>query len=110
MANVADLVDEILGYEESLDNFPGPTTKKQAVVIKRFQTRNDYILRLTDDESGSIFNLKCPAWVFEKSRPNTRLEIVYEMVKTGPDGAYKERLLGFKRLSPSGKRSLSWAI
>ena len=110
MANIADLVDEILGYEENLDNFPGLTSRKQAVVLKRFTTKTGYILRLVDDETGSIFNLKCPVWVYEKSRPNTRLEVVYEVILNGPGGDCREKLLGFKRLSPSGKRNLSWAI
>ena len=93
MASIADFVDEIFRYEKSLDNFPGLTKRKQAIVVKRFQSGGDYVLRLQDADTGSVFNLKCPVWVYEKSRPNTRLEIVYEMVMSNPHELYKEKLL-----------------
>ncbi|MBQ3292782.1 hypothetical protein IJG93_00525 [Candidatus Saccharibacteria bacterium] len=103
-----DLINDAIFYEQEIDYSPGPKAKRLAVVVKRFTTKAGFRVRVRDDE-GNEFNLECPSWLYHKARLGTKVELVYQLIKGEPD-EYREKLLGIKRLSPSGNRCISWAV
>ncbi|MBR3253026.1 hypothetical protein IKF84_03065 [Candidatus Saccharibacteria bacterium] len=103
-----DLINAAIEYEQQIEYFSGPMTRRQAEIIKRFSTKDGFRVRVRDDE-GNEFNLECPSWMYKKAAIGMKVELVYQLVKGEPD-EYREKLLGIKRLSTSGKRPVSWVV